>query len=224
MTGVLLVEDDESLRRAMSMNLTAREYLVTEAGSVTAGLAAANDEAPDVVVLDLGLPDRDGLDFIREFRRRSAVPIIVLSGRLGSAARVEALDLGADDYLTKPFSMAELLARIRASIRRHGAEEQRSARIGDVTIDLLATTATRDNGDAVHLTPTEWTLLEALLRQPGRLVSRQSLLTATRGPAGQADASYLRIYMAQLRRKLEADPQRPRHLLTESGMGYRYQP
>lgn len=224
MTGALLVEDDESLRRSMAMNLTAREFVVTEAGSVAAGLSAAQVAKVDVVVLDLGLPDRDGLDFIRAFRLMSTAPIVVLSGRLGSAARVQALDLGADDYLTKPFSMAELLARIRASIRRHGPGEPQLVRIGEVVIDLGATTAMHDAGHAVHLTPTEWTVLQTLLRQPGRLVSRQALLSAARGPAHQAEASYLRIYMQQLRRKLEVDPQRPRHLLTESGMGYRYQP
>ncbi|SHF70683.1 two-component system, OmpR family, KDP operon response regulator KdpE [Jatrophihabitans endophyticus] len=222
---VLLVEDERGLLRALAMNLVARGYEVTEAATGTAALAAAAADEHDVVVLDLGLPDVSGLDVIRALRSHSSTPVVVLSARSGSADKIEALDLGADDYVTKPFVVDELLARLRAVTRRTAAvDDGVVARIGEVTVDLRMTTATRDDGEAVHLTPTEWKLLDVLLRRPGRLVSGEALLTAVRGSAEHTDPSYLRIYVAQLRRKLEREPARPRHLVTEPGMGYRFRP
>jgi two-component system, OmpR family, KDP operon response regulator KdpE len=224
-TRVLLVEDEAALRRALAMNLVARGYAVTEAGTGTRALAALADQPHDAIVLDLGLPDLSGVDVIRAVRAYSTTPIIVLSARSGSADKVEALDLGADDYVTKPFSMDELLARLRATARRAApADEPVVAQVGAVTVDLTLTTATGADGAPVHLTPTEWKILDVLLRRPGKLVSGDTLLTAVRGSSDHTDPSYLRIYLAQLRRKLEPEPSRPRHLVTEPGMGYRYRP
>ncbi len=225
MTRVLVVDDERPLLRALAMNLTARGYEVTEADTAARALAAAATGEHDVVLLDLGLPDLGGLEVIRAIRAYATVPIIVLSARTGSSDKVAALDLGADDYVTKPFSIEELLARVRAATRRASPAEQRpTVRIGGVTIDLDATTATRDDGSRIHLTPTEWHLLEALVTQPGKLVTGRTLLTRLRGTPDHTDPSYLRIYVGQLRRKLEPEPSRPRHLLTEPGMGYRFQP
>jgi two-component system, OmpR family, KDP operon response regulator KdpE len=225
MTHVLVVEDERALLRALAMNLVARGYAVTEANSGTTALTAAADGAADVIVLDLGLPDVSGLDVIRAVRGYAATPIIVLSARTGSADKVQALDLGADDYVTKPFSMDELLARIRAATRRAlSLEASTAVTVGDTQIDVGAKTAIRADGERVHLTPTEWHLLEQLLRRPGKLITRRALLTELRGAPEHTDPSYLRIYMAQLRRKLEPEPSRPKHLLTEPGMGYRFQP
>jgi two-component system KDP operon response regulator KdpE len=207
------------------MNLVARGYAVTEAENGTRALTALADRQHDAIVLDLGLPDLPGVEVIRAIRRFARTPIIVLSARNGSSDKVEALDLGADDYVTKPFSMDELLARLRATARRAApADEPVHARVGSVHIDLGMTTAVDENGATVHLTPTEWKLLDVLLRRPGKLVSTDTLLTAVRGSAEHTDPSYLRIYFAQLRRKLEPEPSRPRHLITEPGMGYRYRP
>ena len=225
MTRVLIVEDDRGLLRALAMNLTARRYEVTEAVDGSGGLLAASTESPDVILLDLGLPDLSGFDVIRGVRAYSSVPIVVLSARTGSSDKVTALDLGADDYVTKPFSIEELLARIRAVARRGGPEvAPLPVVLGDVTIDLGAKTASAGDGRRIHLTPTEWHLLEALLRQPGRLVTGRELLTHLRGSPDHTDPSYLRIFVAQLRRKLEPEPTRPRYLITEPGMGYRFQP
>lgn len=222
---VLVVEDERSLLRALAMNLVARGYAVTEAETGTKALTALADAHHDVIVLDLGLPDMSGVDVIRAVRAYSPTPIIVLSARSGSADKVEALDLGADDYVTKPFSMDELLARLRATSRRAAAaDEAVVATVGEVRIDLAMTTATDGTGAAVHLTPTEWKILDVLLRRPGKLISSEVLLTAARGSPEHTDPSYLRIYFAQLRRKLEPDPARPRHLVTEPGMGYRFRP
>jgi two-component system KDP operon response regulator KdpE len=175
--------------------------------------------------LDLGLPDISGLDVIQGIRQYASTPIIVLSARTGSSDKVAALDLGADDYVTKPFSIDELLARVRAATRRASVNEALPvARIGDNIIDIDAKTVITAAGERVHLTPTEWHLLEALVRQPGRLVTSRALLTELRGTPEHTDPSYLRIYMGQLRRKLEPESSRPRHLITEPGMGYRYQP
>jgi two-component system, OmpR family, KDP operon response regulator KdpE len=166
-----------------------------------------------------------GLDVIRAVREYASTPIIVLSARSGSSDKVAALDLGADDYVTKPFSVDELLARLRATARRAATpDDQVVAIVGDAKIDLAMTTALRPSGEAVHLTPTEWKILDVLLRHPGKLISSDTLLTALRGSAEHTDPSYLRIYLAQLRRKLEPEPSRPRHLITEPGMGYRYRP
>jgi two-component system KDP operon response regulator KdpE len=225
MTHVLIVDDERPLLRALAMNLVARGYTVTEADSGTKALTAAAGGEPDVIVLDLGLPDVSGLDVIRAVRGYAATPIIVLSARTGSGDKVHALDLGADDYVTKPFSIEELLARIRAATRRAATSEaSATVTVGDTEVDLAAKTATAADGTRVHLTPTEWHLLEQLLRRPGKLITRRALLTELRGAPEHTDPSYLRIYMAQLRRKLEPEPSRPRHLITEPGMGYRFQP
>lgn len=225
MTRVLIVEDERPLLRALAMNLTARGYAVTEADSGKRALTALADDRHDTIVLDLGLPDMSGTDVIRAVRTFSSTPIIVLSARSGSSDKVEALDLGADDYVTKPFSMDELLARLRATSRRAApADEPVTAQVGRVAVDLGMTTAVDSVDGPVHLTPTEWKILDVLLRRPGKLVSSDTLLTAVRGSADHTDPSYLRIYFAQLRRKLEPEPSRPRYLITEPGMGYRYRP
>ena len=230
MTRVLIVEDEPQMRRALDLNLSARGYDVRSAEDGTSALSAFAVDPPDVMILDLGLPDLDGLEVIRAIRRTSTVPILVLSARVGSNDKVTALDLGADDYVTKPFDMFELLARLRAATRRSATDPLRAATVafGVAVVDLDAKTASRTDDPAsprpVHLTPTEWQLLEALLRSPGRLVTQRQLLTLLRGTPEHTDSSYLRIYMAQLRKKLEAEPGRPRHLLTEPGMGYRYSP
>ena len=225
MTRVLVVDDERPLLRALAMNLTARGYEVIEAETATRALTAAAAQQPDVVLLDLGLPDLSGLDVIRGIREYAQTPIIVLSARTGSQDKVAALDLGADDYVTKPFSIDELLARVRAATRRVPTNDpELPVPVGDARVDLAAKTVTDADGERIHLTPTEWHLLEALLRQPGRLVSQRALLTELRGTPEHTDPSYLRIYMAQLRRKLEPQPSRPRHLITEPGMGYRFEP
>jgi two-component system KDP operon response regulator KdpE len=224
-TRVLIVEDERPLRRALAMNLTARGYDVSEADTGTAALSAAAGSEHDVILLDLGLPDLSGMDVIRAVRAYASTPIIVLSARTGSSDKVAALDLGADDYVTKPFSIDELLARLRAATRRvTPLDGPRVVQVGTASIDLDAKTVTGPDGERVHLTPTEWHLLEALLRQPGKLVTGRALLTELRGGPDHTDPSYLRIYVGQLRRKLEPEPSRPRHLITEPGMGYRFQP
>jgi two-component system KDP operon response regulator KdpE len=226
MTRVLIVEDEHALMRALAMNLTARGYEVVEADTGSKGLAAAAVENPDVILLDLGLPDLTGMDVIRGVRAYSQTPIVVLSARTGSSDKISALDVGADDYVTKPFNIGELLARLRAVSRRSGHPEAsaEAVQVGAVTLDLAAKTAADDGGERIHLTPTEWRLLEALIQRPGRLVPGRELLTLLRGSPEHTDPSYLRIYVAQLRRKLEPDPSRPRYIITEPGMGYRYQP
>ena len=224
MTRVLVVEDERALLRALAMNLTARGYEVTEADSGTRGLSAAAAQEHDVIVLDLGLPDLSGMDVIKGVRAYSSTPIIVLSARTGTSDKVTALDLGADDYVTKPFSIDELLARLRAATRRSGADTVDVVQVGTAVVDLAAKTVTAADGSPVHLTPTEWHLLEALLRRPGKLVTGRSLLTELRGSPDHTDPSYLRIYIAALRRKLEPVPSRPRYLITEPGMGYRFEP
>jgi len=229
-TRVLIVDDEPQILRALRINLRVRHYDVDTAASGAQALQAAARHPPDVVILDLGLPDLDGVEVIEGLRGWTRAPIIVLSGRADSTDKVAALDAGADDYVTKPFGMEELLARMRAVVRRAVPETaQPQVRLGDLVVDLAAKRVTRDAGDGaghadVRLTPTEWHLLEVLLRNPGKLLSQRQLLTDVWGP-GYADAAgNLRLYMAQLRRKLEPDPARPRWLLTEPGMGYRYQP
>jgi two-component system KDP operon response regulator KdpE len=222
---ILLVDDERALLRALAMNMTARGYEVTEADTGTKALTAAATDDFDVILLDLGLPDISGLDVIKGVRAYSATPIIVLSARTGSSDKVAALDLGADDYVTKPFSIDELLARLRAATRRATPVDNPShVQVGKVALDLDAKTATDADGERVHLTPTEWHLLELLVRHPGKLITGRTLLTELRGTPEHTDPSYLRIYMAQLRRKLEPHPDRPQHLITEPGMGYRFQP
>ncbi len=228
MTTVLVIDDEPQILRALRINLRVRQYDVHTAGSGTEALELAARHPPDLVILDLGLPDLDGVDVIHGLRGWTAAPIIVLSGRADSTDKVEALDAGADDYVTKPFGMDELLARMRAVSRRTGSDDDTPQfRLGDILVDLAAKRVTRqgaDGGPDIRLTPTEWHLLEVLLRNPGKLLSQQQLLADVWGP-GYADATgNLRLYMAQLRRKLEPDPARPRWLLTEPGMGYRYQP
>ena len=228
-THVLVVEDEPAMRRALALNLTARGYRVSVAEDGTTALNAAASGAPDVIVLDLGLPDLDGMDIIRAVRGYSRTPIVVLSGRAGSGDKVDALDAGADDYVTKPFDVNELVARLGAATRRAGSDDAHTLiRIGHTAIDLAGRTVTRSGPDGqperVTLTPTEWQLLEVLLTHPGRLISQRQLLSELRGQPGYTDSSYLRLYIAQLRHKLEDEPSRPRHLLTEPGMGYRYQP
>ena len=228
MARVLVVDDEPQILRALRINLRARAYEVDTAATGTEALDVAAKRPPDLVVLDLGLPGLDGIDVIEGLRGWTSVPIIVLSGRADSTDKVEALDAGADDYVTKPFGMEELLARMRAAARRaHRADALPRIRLGALTVDLAAKRVTRARGDDagdVHLTPTEWHLLEVLLRNPGKLLTRRQLLAEVWGP-GYADATgNLRLYMTQLRRKLEPDPPRPRWLITEPGMGYRYQP
>jgi two-component system KDP operon response regulator KdpE len=228
---VLLVEDEPALLRALMINLRARQYDVVTASTGREALATAASRPPDAVILDLGLPDIDGTEVIVELRRWSKAPIIVLSGRASPGDKIGALDVGADDYVTKPFSMAELLARLRAMLRRDDPAPAgaTTATVGHCLIDLTAHTVTRSpdpdgNGEPVRLTPTEWRILESLARRPGQLVSARQLLTGIWGPGYEPRTNYLRFHMARLRRKLEDDPARPRHLLTEPGMGYRYRP
>ncbi|RZS91053.1 two-component system KDP operon response regulator KdpE [Motilibacter rhizosphaerae] len=224
MTRILVVDDEPQILRSLRINLRARSYDVTTAATGAEALAAAARTHPEVVLLDLGLPDMDGVEVLRGLRGWTDVPVIVLSGRSDSLDKVEALDAGADDYVTKPFDVDELLARARAVTRRatpSGAEPV--VQVGGTQVDLAARTAVRD-GEAVRLTPTEWRLLEALVRHPGRLVGSRQLLQQVWGPAYGEETNYLRQYMAQLRRKLEPDAERPRHLVTEPGMGYRFVP
>ncbi|WP_306207074.1 response regulator [Actinoplanes sp. RD1] len=225
MTRVLVVDDEPQIVRALTINLRARRYEVDAAPDGASALRLAGDRHPDLVVLDLGLPDMAGTDVIRGLRGWTGVPIIVLSGRVESHDKVGALDAGADDYVTKPFGIDELLARIRAVTRRAHApgDALPTVAVGATTVDLGARRVTRGDGE-VRLTPTEWQLLEHLLRHPGKLLSQRALLHDVWGPQYSTETNYLRQYMARLRRKLEDDPSRPRHLLTEPGMGYRFRP
>jgi two-component system KDP operon response regulator KdpE len=224
MTRVLVVEDDPGLARALAITLRARRYDVVVAHTGAAALDAAASRPPDLVILDLGLPDIDGMDVLHALRGWTSVPVVVLSARHGSADKVQALDAGADDYVTKPFGMDELLARIRAATRRAtpGADEP-VVETGAFTVDLALRRVTRD-GDEVRLTPTEWRILEILARNLGRIVGRRELLRELRGPHLDTETHYLRVYLAQLRAKLEPDPARPRHFITEPGVGYRLVP
>jgi two-component system KDP operon response regulator KdpE len=223
MTRVLVVDDEPSILRALRINLSAREYDVTTAVDGTTGLAAVARERPDVIILDLGLPDMDGTEVIHGVRGWSTTPIIVLSVWDAEHQKVAALDAGADDYVTKPFGMDELLARLRAAVRRASpAPDEPVISTPDFTVDLADKRVTRDGAD-VRLTPTEWQLLEILVRNRGRLITQKQLLQDVWGPAYGSESNYLRVYVAQLRRKLEPEPSRPRYLLTESGMGYRFQ-
>jgi two-component system KDP operon response regulator KdpE len=229
-TRVLIVDDEPQILRALRINLTARQYEVVTASDGGQALRVAAEERPDLVVLDLGLPDIDGVDVIRSLRGWTPVPIVVLSGRANSTEKVDALDAGADDYVTKPFSVDELLARIRAVTRRRAAPETgpdaTPTRIGRYAVDLSRHSAyvADEPEHGVHLTRTEWQLLDRLVSNPGKLVSQRQLLQEVWGPTYLGQTQYLRQYMAQLRRKLEDDPARPRHLLTEPGMGYRFRP
>ena len=224
MTRVLVIDDEAPILRALKINLTARKYEVSTAVDGASGLAAMARERPDVLILDLGLPDMDGTDVIRGVRGWTSTPIIVLSARTDSSDKVEALDSGADDYVTKPFGMDELLARLRAAVRRASpAPDEPVISTGEFTVDLADKRVIRGGAD-VRLTPTEWQLLEVLARNASRLVTQRQLLQEVWGPGYQNEAHYLRVYMASLRRKLEADPSSPRYLLTEPGIGYRFKP
>ena len=223
MTKVVVVDDEDAICRALRINLSARDYDVEVAVDGASGLATIARERPDVVVLDLGLPDMEGTDVIAGVRGWSSVPILVLSARGQEAAKVAALDAGADDYITKPFGMDELLARLRAAVRRSAPEPGRPVVTTEhFTIDLGAHTVVRANGDGVRLTPTEWHMLEQLVRNEGKLVSQRQLLNEVWGPAYSSETNYLRVYAAQLRRKLEPDVTHPRYIITEPGMGYRF--
>ncbi len=223
MTRVLVVDDDTALLRALAINLRARRFEVETAGDGVTALRKAASTGPDLVVLDLGLPDMDGVEVVAGLRGWTSVPIIVLSARDTQSAKVDALDAGADDYVTKPFGMDELLARIRASLRRAAPEPTSPVVVtSDFTVDLAAKRVTHD-GLPVRLTPTEWHVLEVLARNLGRLVTQQQLLREVWGPSYVEETHYLRVYLAQLRRKLEPEPARPRHLITEPGIGYRFE-
>ncbi|GAA2818674.1 response regulator [Kribbella solani] len=225
MTRVLVVDDEPQIVRALQINLKARGYEVHLAGTGTAALKVAAQHPPELVILDLGLPDFDGVDVIRGLRGWTDAPILVLSGRIDQTDKVEALDAGADDYVTKPFGIDELLARMRAVLRRSNvAQDQPVVTVGGAVVDLAAKRVTLANGEDIRLTPTEWHLLEVLLRNPGKLLAQRQLLTEVWGPGYETASGNLRFYMGQLRRKLEPDPARPKHLLTEPGMGYRFEP
>jgi two-component system KDP operon response regulator KdpE len=225
-TKVLVVDDEPQIVRTLRINLAARGYEVAIAGDGRDALRVAAAVRPDVVVLDLGLPDMDGSTVIEGLRGWTAVPIIVLSARTDSGDKVAALDAGADDYVTKPFGMDELLARLRAAVRRASSSvptgEEAVVETEAFTVDLAAKKVLRD-GAEVHLTPTEWGVLELLVRNKGKLVGQKQLLQEVWGPAYASETHYLRVYLAQLRRKLEPQPSHPRHLLTEAGMGYRFE-
>ncbi|EEP69764.1 winged helix family two-component system transcriptional regulator [Micromonospora sp. ATCC 39149] len=223
MTRILLVDDDAPLLRALRINLTARRYEVTTATDGTTALTLAARTPPDLAIVDLGLPDLDGVTVVEGLRGWTRIPIIVLSARDTESAKVDALDAGADDYITKPFGMNELLARIRAALRRATPADTGPAvvAVGDFTIDLAAKRLTTSTGHDVRLTPTEWHLLEILARHPGKLVSHRQLLHEVWGPAYDTETNYLRVHFANLRRKIEPDPTRPRYLVTEPGIGYR---
>jgi two-component system, OmpR family, KDP operon response regulator KdpE len=223
---ILVIEDDQAIRGVIRSTLEGAGYRVAEAGNCARGLVEAGTRKPDLVILDLGLPDRDGVEFIREMRSWSTKPIIVLSARTEEAQKVAALDEGADDYLAKPFGVAEMLARVRAGLRRavrSPDSEVATVTFGDVTVDVANRTVSRA-GAPVHLTAVEFRLLAALLAHPGKIVTHRQLLREVWGPAYVEHGHYLRVYMGHLRQKLEALPARPRHLVTETGVGYRFVP
>ncbi|WP_152364057.1 response regulator [Microlunatus speluncae] len=226
MTFIVAVDDDPAILRTLRINLRARDYEVETAGDGRSALQVIKERTPDLVLLDLGLPDLDGVAVLTRLREVSSVPVVVLSARHGSDDKVEALDLGADDYITKPFGMEELLARIRAALRRGPDQwvgDQSVITTDTLRLDLAEQVASKD-GEPVHLTPTEWRLVAALAKRPGRLVRQSELLQEVWGPAYHRETNYLRVYFAQLRRKLEPEPSRPRHFRTEPGVGYRFVP
>ncbi|MEZ0070427.1 two-component system KDP operon response regulator KdpE [Streptacidiphilus sp. MAP12-20] len=228
MTRILIVDDEPQMLKALQINLQARHYTVAVAADGRRALMEATQNPPDAIILDLGLPQIGGLQVLQALRAWSAVPVIVLSGRSEFAEKVAALDAGADDYVTKPFAMNELLARLRAALRRPARAEAvaPTAEIGRYTVDLAAAIVrpTQGEGPTVRLTPTEWRILSVLLAHPGRLVTGHQILQQVWGPGHEQKTNYLRVYFAGLRRKLEEDPAHPKHLLTEPGMGYRFEP
>ena len=222
-TRILIVEDEAEIRRFVRLTLEAEGVEAFEADGVQRGLIEAASRRPDLVVLDLGLPDGDGVDLIRNLRTWSAVPLIVLSARSGEADKIEALDAGADDYLVKPFGAGELLARVRAQLRRHQQTPagETTIRFGEISVDLVRRAVER-NGELLHLTPIEYKLLTHLATQPDRVITHQKLLKAVWGPGHAADTHYVRVHMANLRKKVETLPSMPEHILTEAGIGYRF--
>jgi two-component system KDP operon response regulator KdpE len=221
---ILIVEDEPEIRRFVRMTLESEAHEVHEAATLQRGLIEAGSRRPDLVVLDLGLPDGDGVDLIRDLRSWSAIPIIVLSARGGEVDKISALDAGADDYLVKPFGAGELLARVRAQLRRRTQAAPSGdpvLRFGDVTVDLARRVVER-HGEPLHLTPIEYKLLTCLASQPDRVITHQQLLKAVWGPGHAEDTHYVRVHMANLRKKVEADPSMPKHLVTEAGIGYRF--
>jgi two-component system KDP operon response regulator KdpE len=224
MSVVLVVDDEPQIRRALTTNLRARGFEVAEAATGEEALQVAAERKPDLVVLDLGLPGIDGIEVVHGLRGWTTVPIVVLSAREEETAKVTALDAGADDYVTKPFGMDELLARVRAALRRAApAEEEPTVSTEHFVVDLAAKQVTRGR-EAVHLTPTEWSVVEVLVRHPGKLVTQRQLLQEVWGPQYGTETNYLRLYLAQIRRKLEPVPSRPRYFVTEPGVGYRFVP
>lgn len=224
MTTVLIVEDEKEIRRFVRLALENEDLKVFDADTLQRGLIEAATRKPDLVILDLGLPDGDGTDFIRDLRQWSAIPVIVLSARSDEQDKIAALDAGADDYLTKPFGIGELLARVRVALRRHGGQ-QPEARIqfADVSVDFAARRVQR-GGSEIHLTPIEFRLLSILLNNAGKVLTQRQLLSQVWGPNAVEHSHYLRIYMGHLRQKLETNPTQPAHLLTETGIGYRFMP
>lgn len=225
MTRILVVDDEPAIARTLRINLASRGYDVELAADGRSALASCAEELPDLVVLDLGLPDVDGVEVLRRLRERSAVPVVVLSARHDSDDKVEALDLGADDYVTKPFGMDEFMARLRAALRRGGTEQTEAlppVETPDFVLDLRERRASLADGTRVHLTPTEWRLVAALAKRRGSLAPHAELLHEVWGPAYGRESNYLRVYANQLRRKLEPVPSEPRYLLTEPGLGYRF--
>ena len=221
---ILIVEDEAEIRRFVRMTLESEGHEVHEADSVRRGLIEAGTRRPDLVVLDLGLPDGDGVELIRDLRQWSAIPVIVLSARGSEADKISALDAGADDYLVKPFGAGELMARVRAQLRRHQQQTpsgETTICFADITVDLLRRVVERQ-GEALHLTPIEYKLLTHLATQPDRVITHQQLLKAVWGPGHAQDTHYVRVHMANLRKKVEANPSMPAHLLTEAGIGYRF--
>ncbi|KPG84690.1 response regulator transcription factor [Frigoribacterium sp. RIT-PI-h] len=222
---ILIADDDPQLVRALTLTLGAVGYDIATAADGAEALRAVIEEHPDVVMVDLGMPHVDGLGVIEGLRGWSNIPVLVVSGRAGAADKVEALDAGADDYITKPFAMDELLARLRALTRRTTpTPDQPAETFGGIRIDFVAKSVVREPDEAIRLTPTEWRILEILVRNPGRLVTREDILTRIWGPAHSSDGGYLRLYVSQLRKKLEAVPTQPRYLQTVQGMGYRFMP
>jgi len=223
-TRILVVDDETQIRRALEVNLRTRDYDVDLASTGEDALAAAAAHLPDIVLLDLGLPGVDGIDVIRGLRGWTDVPIIVISARQDDVDKVAALDAGADDYVTKPFSISELLARVRAALRRHSPlPDEPSITTADFAIDLQAQRVIR-NGTDVHLTPTEWAIVAYMARHAGRLITQRQLLQRVWGPAYETETNYLRVHLAAIRRKLEPNPSQPRYFLTEPGVGYRFEP
>ncbi|KHT13231.1 two-component system response regulator KdpE [Pectobacterium carotovorum] len=222
---ILIVEDEKEIRRFVRQALESEGCRVFDAETMQRGLLEAATRKPDLIILDLGLPDGNGIDYIRDLRQWSSLPVIVLSARTDEQDKIDALDAGADDYLTKPFGIGELLARLRVALRRHSNTQQETPLVsfGNITVDLLNRQVNRE-GQELHLTPIEFRLLATLLASPGKVLTQRQLLTQVWGPNAVEHSHYLRIYMGHLRQKLESDPARPRHLLTETAIGYRFMP